>query len=226
MLTVCTWLWGNKYKNDDVEKLYAGVKRNLMQPFRFLCVTEDYLDVVLSRGIERHSIPDLGLTKIPGCFARLRMFDPEWQREKRIDDRLVSMDLDSVVTGNLDDLVDRREPFLILRGANASNPCPYNGSIFMLRSGVHPEVWKDFNLVAASKIKRYEFADDQGWLWHMLPDAAGWNVGVESGIYAFKKPGWPKGDALPVDARLVVFPGWRSPAQFKSLPWIEQHWSI
>lgn len=215
MLTVVTWLWGTKYGASDVAKLEAGLKRGMQEPYHFLVATPQEDD--------RH------LTEIPGCFARLRMFDPTWQQEvagAKPGDRIVCIDLDVVVTGDLYPLFYRPEPFLILHGANAANPCPMNGSLWMLRAGYRPDVWSDFSLEAASKIKHYEFPDDQGWFWHKMPDAAGWKVGSPSGVFAFRKPGWPKGsDDLPKDARLVVFPGWRSPEKFKHLNWVNEKWA-
>ena len=220
MLHVCCWWWGDKYGADHIDKLAAGVDRHLKQPFEWH---------VFQPGPE-----DQHLTKINGCFARLRMFDPKWREKKAIgpDDRLVCMDLDSIVTGPLDPLFDRDEPFLILRGANASNPCPYNGSLMMTRSNYRPDVWTDFSPSAALAIRFHDYPDDQGWLWHKIPVAPGWMAGRESGVYAFHKPGWPRtgkngdgdADALPKGARLVVFPGWRDPSLFTKLDWVREHW--
>jgi hypothetical protein len=224
MLTICTWLWGDKYDLSYVEKLYAGVGRHLKQPFRFLCMTErDRIANFLS-GIERYAIDDLDLTKIKGCFARLRLFDLAWQQNRGIDGPILSLDLDVIVTGALDPIVDRPETFVILQGANAANPCPYNGSVFMLRPGYHSGVFTEFNLNAIKTIPKYEFADDQGWFWHKMPHAAGWRVGGGSGIYGFQKPGWPNGTDLPNDARLVAFIGWRDPSKFMHLDWVKEHW--
>ncbi len=221
MLTVCTWLWGNKYGKEDVAKLAASCRRHLKQPFRFVLNTDDFTKA--PEGVEPWAIRDLGLTTFKGCFARLRMFDPEWMEWLAITE-LLCLDLDLIVTGPLDDLVNRPEKFLILQGANAVNPCPYNGSVMMIRAGAHPEIWRDFNLDAAQRAPFHEFPDDQGWIWHKVPDAAGWKAGPESGIYAFQKPGWPKGDALPSDARVVCFPGWREPSKFTHLDWVKEHW--
>ena len=216
MLHVCCWHWGQKYGVEYIDRLRAGVGRNLKQPYRW--------------SVFRPERGDDHLVLAKGCFARLRMFDPDWQMRQGIGsgERLVCLDLDSVVTGSLDPLFDRPEPFLILQGANASNPCPYNGSIMMLRGGYRPDVWSDFSLeAAAATMPYYGFPDDQGWLAHKIPDAAGWAVGAESGIYAFQKPGWPsRGTALPADARLVVFPGYRDPSLFTKLPWVQQHWKV
>lgn len=223
-LVVCTFLWGKKYTPIYVERLYAGLRQHLEQPFRFMCMTERDRIAHLSSGIERHAIKDPELTNIRGCFARLRMFDQGWQHNRQIDDRLVCLDLDVVITGPLDPLFDRPEPLVVLQGANASNPCPFNCSVMMLRKGAHPELWTDFSLDKLDDIPRYEFPDDQGWLWHKVPQAAGWKVGAASGIYAFKKPGWPRGDHLAKDARIVSFIGWRDPKAFTHLPWVQEHW--
>lgn len=221
MLIITTWKWGTKYSADDVHKLSAGVKRHLKQPHRFICITDD------TRGlkVECATIRDMELTQVRGCFARLRLFDPEAQKASGIltGERIANLDLDLIVTGPLDPVFDRPEPFVILQGANSINPCNYNGSIFMLRAGAHPEVWRDFSFDAARRMPFFEFPDDQGWLWHKVPDAAGWKAG-ESGVYAFQKPGWPKGDDLPSDARIVAFPGWRDPAKFSHLDWVRQNW--
>lgn len=224
-LTVVTWLWGSKYNPDDVAKLAAGIKRHLKQPYRLLCVTDQKINIP---GVDVAEIPmeDRDLLEVQGCFARLRMFDPAWQADNNIT-RWACMDLDTVIVGPLDTLFDRPEPFVILRGGNFANPCPYGGALMMLRAGEHSDVWRDFSLEAAGKVPFYSFPDDQGWIWHKIPNAAGWKCGPESGVYVFRKPGWPRGnDNLPKDARIVTFNGWRSPEKFKDLPWVRQNWIV
>jgi hypothetical protein len=207
-LTVITWLWGNKYSREYVDKLARGLTRNIKQDFRFLVIEPDQSDPLIG----------------PGCLIRLKMFDPFWARARGITGRIVCIDLDVVVTGPLDPLFDRPEPFLILTGANSVNPCPFNGSLMMLRAGKHPEVWGSFTVIAAEHVPFYKFPDDQSWIYHKLPNAAGWNVGLESGIWSFRKRGWPSNDVLPPNSRLVCFPGQQDPGQFTGLKWIQQHW--
>lgn len=226
-LVVCAWLWGEKYGLDHVRKLRAGLLRQLKAPHRFHVVT-DRAALFRDEAFTTVCIPeaDRHLLSVKGCFARLRAFDPGWLESFGVfaGDRLVSMDLDSIVTGPLDPLFSRPDNFLILTGANAANPCPYNGSLWMVRAGYRPDVWSDFSLDAAAMVPHYEFPDDQAWFAHKLPGVTGWKVGTSSGVYAFQKPGWPKGEGLPADARLVVFPGWRDPSKFTHLPWVKANW--
>ncbi len=212
-LKICCWRWGTKYNDTYVRRWSDGLHRHVKQPHELLVFTPQQEDVYL--------------TEFPGCFCRLRMFDPAWQERAKLakNERLVCTDLDVIFTGQLDPLFDRKETFVILAGANAVNPCPYNGSLMMLRGGHHHEVWQTFSVPAAKKTKFFEFPDDQGFLWDKLPSAATWQVGQTSGVYAFQKPGWPGNDQLPDGAKMVVFPGWRDPAKFSNINWIREKWN-
>lgn len=209
-LVISTWTWGSKYNAEYRDRLAAGVARHLSQPHEFRIFEPEPED--------RH------LTEIPGCFARLRAFDPDWQARQGLapGDRLVCLDLDLIITGSLDGLFDRPEPFGILQGVNASNPGKFNGSVWWTAAGYRPDVWSDFSLEAAAKVPHFEFPDDQAWLEAKLPDAAA--IGPADGVYGFCKPGWPKGHALPKNARIVAFPGWRDPVGFTHLDWVKEHW--
>jgi hypothetical protein len=223
VLIVTTWLWGGAYGEHYVRRLAAGVHRNLNEAHRFIAFTDAPRHLP---GIEQWPILNTGLLSKPGCFARLRLFDPKWQRNLGIahGDRVVNMDLDLVVTGALDPLFARPDDFTILQGINTTNPCPVNGSIWMLRAGARPDVWTEFSLenYAARGVPFHAFPDDQGWFHHMMPDAGAW--GPADGVYGFKKEGWPSGDALPDGARVVAFPGWRDPAKFEHLDWVKRNW--
>jgi hypothetical protein len=223
-LTILTFWWGDKYSPLYVDRLARGVARHLRQPHRFICVHGR--GMVPPPDVETALLADPGLCTIPGCFARLRVFSPDWQRELGIaaDKRSVWLDLDSIITGPLDPLFDLDDDFAILLGANVSNKCHYNGSVVMLRACAHAEVWSDFSLEAARRTEFFSFPDDQGWLWHTIPDATGWQVGPTSGIYAFQKNLWPHGYHLPHGARIVTFPGGRDPSHYMQLNWVQKHW--
>jgi hypothetical protein len=221
-----TWLWGDKYPEEHVRRLAAGVKRHFTQPTRIVCFTDrrrgnlDVAQVVFGDDCRR-------LTEVPGCFARLWLFDPECQDEikARPGESILNLDLDLIITGNLEWLDAIAAPFSILADVNSTNPCPYNGSVWQLKAGYRPDVWTDFSLEAyrAYGVPYHAFPDDQGWFYHKMPDA--YRLGPHCGVWAFKKRGWnERSDALPDKASIVAFPGWRDPSKFENLPWIQQHW--
>lgn len=228
MLHVVTWYWGSKYGPEYVHRLIQGVQANLKQEHVFHLVTEG--DQAIKVDVRRHPITDISLLYVPGCFARLRMFDPGWQKFAGISpgDRVVSMDIDAIVVGELDPLFGGFEGGLrIMQGYNTSNPCPFNGSMWMFLAGENPDVWSGFTVerYKALGVPFHEFPDDQGWLHHKFPEAEEWRP--RHGVYAFKKVGWPKGDDLPSGARFVAFPGWRRPdaPEFAKIGWIKKYWS-
>jgi hypothetical protein len=218
MLTVVTWLWGTKYPPEYVYRLRAGVKRHLKTPHRFVCVT--------NRKVDCETIPLEDPQLLPvrdGCYVRLRMFDPEWQERHGIE-RIVCLDLDLICVGTLDPLFDGPEPFLILHGGHF-NPCPFNGSVQMITRGACPEIWSRFNVEEAEKAAVIEGkwrGSDQTWIAHVAPDAPGWTY--EDGIYGFRKPGWPRSNELPKNARIVAFPGGKDPSKFTGYRWLRENW--
>jgi hypothetical protein len=224
-LTFVTYLWGDKYPEDYARKLAAAVKRHAPGA-RFMVFTDR------ERNLDCQQAPipreDFGLLKIPGCFARLRLFDWEyqawlgWSRA----DRIVNLDLDIVVTGDLSWLASFEDDFYILQDINTSNVCPFNGSMWAFRTGYRPDIWSDFSLDAYTRlgVPMHAIPDDQGWFSYKVPDAG--KFGPHCGVYGFKKRGWPSGDALPANACIVAFPGWRDPSKFEHLSWVRDNWRV
>lgn len=229
-LAVVTWIWGDKYDSTDVAKLVAGVRRNLRQHHRFIVFTDKKLDGI-PKDVEQIEIKDQNSSMMDrSCFCRLRIFDRALQRQYNLNDRIACVDLDAIVVAQIDDLFNNNEDFMILKGANSSNPNPFNCSVMMLKAGKHHEVWDDFTVEKARSVPYYEFPDDQGWIWHKLPKANGWKVGLYSGIYAFQKPGWPYitlRDSLPSNAKIITFVGSKKPHQYVGrLNWLNDHWRV
>lgn len=215
-----TWCWGNKYSDFYIEKLHRGVARHLNQPFRFAVVTDRL------RNVRCEMIPmtRMDLLKVnDGCYVRLQMFDHKWRDRYGLEE-ILNFDLDVVVTGALDPLADSKEPFKILRGGHF-NPCPVNGSVMLVKAGAPENVWSEFNVELAERNATKDGTHrgtDQTWIALKAPDAAGWTF--EDGIYSYLKPGWPKGDMLPKDARVVAFPGKKDPSQLLHLDWVRKNW--
>lgn len=228
MIHFTTWMWGSKFEHADVAKLRRGIARGMgSTTHTFTCFTDQLRGKqgYTVDGVQYFGIQDPELTRIPGCFARLRMFDPAWQVQHKFSnagDVLINVDIDTVVTGDLNPVVDRTEPFVIMQGANTANPCPYNGALILLQPGYASFVWDTFKTDAPMPF--FEYPDDQGWLHYTLPGAPGWVVGPEHGVYVFRKRGWPQGsDALPRGAKLVTFVR-KHPAELGHLDWVRENW--
>lgn len=58
-VNILSMKWGTRYDAGYVNRLFAGVRRNLRQPFRFLCFTDDASGI--HSAVETLAIPDLGL---------------------------------------------------------------------------------------------------------------------------------------------------------------------
>jgi len=96
--------WGDYYTADYVNRLYAGVKRNMHLPFRFVCVTDN------AEGLrpEVEAVPFPPDPKVPGkyvprpwpnIFAKLALFQDGFADLKG---PTLFLDVDVLVTGNLD----------------------------------------------------------------------------------------------------------------------------
>jgi hypothetical protein len=168
---------------------------------------------------------DEPLLKMLGCLARIRMFDEAWQQRigAKKGDRIVNIDVDCVITGVLDPLFNLGHEFTIMQHFNSTNPCPFNGSLWMFRAGERHDVWDDFSLAAFKErgVPIHAIPDDQGWLHHKFPDAKAYTP--KEGVYCYHKRTWPGGLELPAGARVVAFPG-RKPEMLKDIDWVKENW--
>lgn len=91
--------WDNaELGKEYINRLFAGVSRNLTLPFKFTCF--------LQKGIDRKDI-NKNITVVYfdspswlGCLPKLKAFDPS----NGFVNRVIVLDLDLVITGNLDDM--------------------------------------------------------------------------------------------------------------------------
>lgn len=236
MLHVVTWKWQSDYRHkflsEHVNILERAVRRSYSYDLRFVTVTDDPV------GIEGETFPlwrdfgDIpnphGKREYPSCFRRLKLFDRATQEEMGIayGDRIVSLDLDTVIIGDLDGLWDRYDPFVGWAVKNRFHDRVYNGSMWMLRAGQFEEVWETFDPVRSpSEANRAGYlGSDQAWMSYVLgPDQAGW--GQEDGVYTRMQASQIGG--LPRDARIVMFHGAVKPwdaAENGHPAWISKYW--
>lgn len=160
---ILCYRWGTLYSIDYVTRLYAMVKRNLSVPFTFHCVTDDVTSVPAP--IVAHELQDHG---IDGIWRKLMTFQRDYLGLEG--EYLVSFDIDVVITGSLDFLLERpEETFIIAKnwgrkagGARAS------GSVYRLKVGSHAEIWENFIANPGDAVDNFHgknrLIGEQNWL--------------------------------------------------------------
>lgn len=244
-LTVCTFKWnpafpGRKsYRAWHVNRMAAMFRRHLRTPHSFVCVTDDPtgLDLELVRPValwpDLGDIPNPHGIREPACYRRLKLYSQE--AAELVGERILAIDLDMVLVGDITPLVDRPEPVVLL-ATDAPN-IPTNGSIQLISPGAAEEVWTSFDPATSPKLARRAgcYGSDQGWLSYQLlhgclKDRAGlWRAG-EGGdgiwFYGAHMRRLRNQRKLPAGARLVSFHGrgepWGMTEQLA--PWVQKHY--
>ena len=195
MLTVSCVNWGTKYSPRYVEILQAMVERNLTIPNRFVCFT----DRPENYRCETRKIPP----GLKGWWPKVWLFSRDL-----FEDRMLFLDLDVAITGNLDELVNVPSKFCIISDWHLDS---YNSSVFVMDKNAHPEVWEDFNSTKG-------YAGDQDWITEKIPYAAvfpsQWCVSYRS----HAQPGVPRG------TKVICFHGEPKPDSFPS-EWVRRVWT-
>lgn len=144
MLTVaCVWT-GNKYGWEYVERLRNMVARYLPPPFRFVCITD-------KQPIQCINFPDEPIEylparpDLPGWWAKMQYFD----RALMGDDKLIALDLDTVIVDDLTPLANIPHEFGICENftrlaGHKDWPCKYGSCAMVLAAGFGQKIWDDF----------------------------------------------------------------------------------
>jgi hypothetical protein len=136
MITVaCVLRSGGWCSALDVQRLAAGVARHLPLPHRFACLSDIYVPGVECRRLDP--------TAPPGFWAKLRLFKPgTWPHGSR----LLFLDLDTIVVGDLSELASYTgrfaclSDFLRLERAQSGVMAWTVG----LEGGLDQEIWEAF----------------------------------------------------------------------------------
>lgn len=234
MLTVVTWFWKppthyrSKFSAAHVNVLRRMVARHYQQPHEFVCVTDSPKGLdsevrVVPAWNDFASVPSPHGGHNPSCYRRLRAFAPGI--DAVLGERFVSLDLDTVITGDLVPLWDRAEDFVAWGETNPKSY--YNGSMFLLKAGTRTKVWEQFNPKTSPATAKAagKFGSDQGWISYCLgPGEAKWTTA--DGVYSYNVHLRHKTNTLPAGARIVMFHGstdpWSPDAQ--RLDWVKKHW--
>ncbi|MGE0724814.1 MAG: hypothetical protein AB7O45_10585 [Alphaproteobacteria bacterium] len=234
MLTVVCWKWRQPgyrqvYTAEHVNVLGRMIERHLEIEHELVCVTDDPAGIdghirIVPLWAEHGDVANPSSPEGPSCYRRLRMFEPgaaAWLGE-----RILSIDLDMVITGPLAPLVDRAEDFVAM--GDTARSTAYNGSLILLRAGSRPQVWEQFDAAASPAATRAArmVGSDQAWISHVLgPGEATWSKA--DGVYSFRNDLSRSRGPLPEGALVVNFHGhwkpWHGAVQADHR-WVLDHW--
>ncbi len=205
-LTVACVLAKPGYGREWVRRLERMVRANLTVPHRFVCLTDD--DGGLTCRTKR--LP-AGLRFGSGWWAKLALF-----QRGLFEGRVLYLDLDSLVLGDLDFVTKFDGDFAILR--DFYRPDGY-GSGVMLWNKPHPHVWDDWIAAGAPQHP----LGDQGWMEQALPNA--YRLQDEfPGKFVSYKVHCAERDQAPEGAAVLSFHGEPKNADFPPEHWVSKTW--
>ncbi|HUY67738.1 MAG TPA: 6-hydroxymethylpterin diphosphokinase MptE-like protein [Alphaproteobacteria bacterium] len=203
--------WGFKYGPDYVNIFYDMLTRNLPQPLdftpRFVCFTDDPSG--LDKGIETRPLPG----DLKGWWNKLYLF-----KQGLFEDgaRVVYMDLDTAIVGDVRELAGYRGDFAILR--DFYRPKGLGSGIMLWRGGFGAHMWDTFAKAGMPEID----GGDQAWIerFQNKPDILQ-DLFLDAFV-SFKESAML---SLPGRARIVCFHGDPKPHEVRN-GWLEEVWKI
>jgi len=230
MIDIVCFKWGDKYSSEYVNKLYNAVKRNVTVPHNFICYTEDPTGVECET---REFLVDL-----PYWWYIIGLTNPQHNHSEKT----IYMDLDTIITGNIDHIVSLDVPFATI--SDFFSPKGLQTAYIMWNKEVGSKIWDFFN----SKYSSNEY--DTLGCWgtggtnQFLEECFGivrLNKNKKAGIsevevnrlqnhfpsqcVSYKaqivKNRW---QVLPDDVRMVFFHGNPPPHEVRDLIWMKDNW--
>jgi hypothetical protein len=218
----------SKFGPQTVNTLRNMLERHYQKPHRLTCVTDDPTGIdsrvrVIPLWDDFSTLKNPSGSHNPSCYRRLKLFSAE--AEAIIGPRFAVLDLDTVIVGDMSQIFDRQEDFLIWGDTHPKTW--YNGSLWMLTAGSRRQVWETFDPLNSPKRSKAAgcFGSDQGWISYCLgPNEA--TFGKADGVYSYRVHVDPSGGRLPENARIVMFHGhvdpWAPHAQRRA--WVRENY--
>lgn len=201
--------WGTLYGPEYVNILYDMVRRNLSAETegRFICFTDDPHG--LDAGIKTKELP-LGLV---GWWNKLALFAPDMFPAG---ERVIYLDLDTVITSGLDDIIKYEGDFAILR--DFYRPNGWQSSFMAWRAGFGYHIWEEFNKQGRPNID----GGDQIFIERTVQYADIWQDMFPGSFVSYKVHAKYQ---IPKTASVVIFHGHPRPHEVTT-GWVPEIWKI
>lgn len=206
--------WGNKFGAEYVNNLYNMVKKNLTIPFRFVCFTENAEGII--EEVDIRPLPELELAEGPERgWRKLSIFS---EQLADLTGETLFLDLDIVITKNIDAFFEAEGDFLIVKDWDFPNDIIGNSSVFRFTIGQHPYVLENFIKNSDAIKKRHR--NEQAYLSYAIAEKGILKYWDSSWCVSFKRNClrpfplnyfmMPK---FPQEAKIIIFHGRPTPEQ-------------
>jgi hypothetical protein len=202
--------WGPKYSADYVNRLYAMTARYTSHPFQLYCFTDDGEGIRAE--VACRPLPELGCpvpVSGPGKWRKIALWGPSLGD---VAGTVLFIDLDSIITGPLDDFFTLGDPADVYLARNWTKPFHRLGqtSVFRFTVGAHPYLLEDFRRDAEHFAKTCRF--EQHYITkHVQGGVKFWPNRWVCHFRLHCLGAWPlryvRPAVLPKHAKIVTFPG-------------------
>lgn len=184
MIKVCTVYFEDDwslYTPDYVSNLYRSLKRNCTLPFEFICISDRDVEADLVLPYNHHS-------DIKKHWHKLKYFSPHFGNQKP-GDEIVIMDIDQLITGNVDDLIGYPivDNDFISYGTWWPRKIKVNGGFYKFKSGQFDYVWNDFALNPTYWQSHYYENGDVHYNYYGEQNYVNWKL-YEKGVKVIETP--------------------------------------
>lgn len=201
--------WGSKFGPEYVNRLHGMIARNITPPFRLYCFTDD--DTGLHPDIAVRPLPEFDY-KAPertrGKWPKSRL----WGDLGDVIGVVLFLDLDVIVTGNIDDFFEYGDPDDTILGRNLNTPFERMGqtSVYRMRVGKLAPLQDIFRADPQGVADTYRY--EQRFVTRNAPGGVKfWPLRWMAHFRLQCVPIFPlnylKEPRIPRGARIVIFPG-------------------
>lgn len=206
MIHIICIKWGNLYSPDYVNNLYSSIKRNSSKEFLFSCFTDN----------EQGIISEIDIRPLPinlnTWFNKIALYNKDLYNKG---DQIFFIDLDTVIVGNIDNILSYSGDFIILR--DFYRKTGLQSAFMSFAPDAVNFMWERFTPGTTCK------NGDQGWPEIHYPHADIWQHEYPDSFVSYKVHCIK---TLPKQASVVCYHGNPRPHTMSEIPWMKQHWRI
>ena len=232
MINVVCLKWGAKYGAEYVNRLYTAVCRHTTKPLRFWCFTDDAQGILPAVQIE----PLKYSQRLDSWWNKINLFS----RDLPINpgERIFYIDLDTLVTDNIDPLLTDEVPDIIVLKdfyhGIANSAGRIGSGLMSWRHGQYDFIWDRFIADPEAAIKSAHPHGDQRWIEDNIQAWYHWQDLFPGRVVSFKmhcQQGLPPGTSIVCyhgkpsipDSARQHGKDWKF--TLTPQPWVLDHWS-